>query len=115
MLLTFTYSRAEGAAVGALVLLLVVARTAALQLPAVLSAAWGARVAFWANDIGMGISNDHPQNAVKVPRHLVQEGFALREGDADLMSADWWWSQPLTHKLSKAGYSCFWYAERTLF
>ena len=39
---------------------------------------WGARQALWANHIGMEITAAHPQNALKVPRHIDVEGFNLR-------------------------------------
>jgi hypothetical protein len=39
---------------------------------------WGARQALWANHVGMEITAAHPQNALKVPRHIDVEGFNLR-------------------------------------
>ena len=89
----------------------------------------GASLALWANHVGMEVSLEHPQNALKVPRHIDTSGFALTlpadepgqstgdggggEGAAPapppgLMSADWWWSRPALHRAMKGSYSLGW-------
>jgi hypothetical protein len=49
---------------------------------------WGARRALWANHVGMEITAAHPQNALKVPRHIDTEGFNMRPPAAATAAVD---------------------------
>ena len=42
-----------------------------------LIAFWATKRAVWANDVGMRLTQEHPQNALKIPRHISMEGMTL--------------------------------------